>query len=394
MEYFHFIEEYDDFMGRKSRSIPAYLKHSSGQARIVWKNDEVLVGPYGSAISYARYQQILDLFEQTGKIRKDTEPITIAEIVSGFLKWADQEYHGSREPRQFRLAFREVVQLYGPLPAIEFRQSSLRKVRDCWVDRGLSVTTVNMYHSYVVRLFRWAVEREILEAECWRSLQSVQRLKKFKSQAKQPEKVYPIEWENVIKIKDKVSPQVWAMIELQWHSGMRPGEVAQIRPCDIDMSGDIWFYRPQDHKTKYRGHERVIGLGKACQSILLQWINRHPESYCFSPAEAEEHRRSSMTRKTKVQPSQVCRKKDEPKKKPGDRYTQQSYAKAIAMGCKHAGIARWGPNRIRHSFATRVRQQFGLDAAQAALGHKHAKITEVYAERTVGDIEKIAKELG
>jgi integrase len=222
----------------------------------------------------------------------------------------------------------------------------------------------------------------------------VQRLKRYKSQAKAPEKVYPVEWETVSKIKDRVAAQVWSMILIQWHSGMRPGEVVQIRPCDIDMSGDVWFYRPQEHKTKHRGHERVIGLGKTCQSILQPWLDRPPSSYCFSPAEAEETRRSNMTRKTKVQPSQICRKKENPKKKPGDRYTQQSYAKAIALGCRKAGIERWGPNRIRHSFATRVRQQFGLDAAQVALGHKHAKITEVYAERTTGDIEKIAKELG
>lgn len=45
MENFHFIEDFGAEMGRKARAIPAYLKHSPGQARVKWNDDEVLVGP-------------------------------------------------------------------------------------------------------------------------------------------------------------------------------------------------------------------------------------------------------------------------------------------------------------------------------------------------------------
>lgn len=33
---------------------------------------------------------------------------------------------------------------------------------------------------------------------------------------------------------------------------------------------------------------------------------------------------------------------------------------------------RWAPNRLRHSRATEIRERYGLEAAQAVLGHSQA----------------------
>ena len=44
-------------------------------------------------------------------------------------------------------------------------------------------------------------------------------------------------------------------------------------------------------------------------------------------------------------------------------------------------LAYWAPNRLRHTRATEVRKQFGLEAAQVILGHAKADVTQVYAER-------------
>lgn len=396
MEQFHFIEDFGS-MGRRPRAIPAYLRHSSGQARVVWKTDEILVGPYGSAISYAKYQQILDLFERTGKIRQSKTELTINELANNYLADLERECleTGSKEARQQRLAMRDFLVMYGPLPTSQMNQAALKTIREQWIARGLSATTINMYHSYVVRMFRWGAENEMSSPEIWNALRTIQKLRKHRSRAKPPTKVFPIEWNDVVAVTGHVSRQVWAMIELQWHTGMRPGEVVLMRPVDIDRSKPVWIYTPHEHKTKYLGHRRTVGLGPKCQQILAPWLNREPEAYLFSAieAEAERHMIKRVGRKTKVQPSQKTRRVKNPRKSPGERYTEQSYAKAIAKGCEKAGVKRWGPNRIRHSFATRVRKEFGLDAAQTALGHQHAKITEVYAEQSVERIEEIAKRL-
>jgi integrase len=41
----------------------------------------------------------------------------------------------------------------------------------------------------------------------------------------------------------------------------------------------------------------------------------------------------------------------------------------------------WAPNQLRHTAATQIRRQFGLEAAQITLGHTRADVTQIYAER-------------
>jgi integrase len=52
------------------------------------------------------------------------------------------------------------------------------------------------------------------------------------------------------------------------------------------------------------------------------------------------------------------------------------------------------PLQIRHSRGTEVRREYGLDAAQVALGHARAVVTEVYAENNLRLAIKIAREMG
>jgi len=106
------------------------------------------------------------------------------------------------------------------------------------------------------------------------------------------------------------------------------------------------------------------------------------EEYLFRPeeAEAERHAGRKEARKTPVPPSQRDRRKTDPKKKPGDRYTTRVYAHAIAGACRPAGVPVWGPNRLRHLAATSLRREFGLDVAQVVLGHASPDTTLIYAE--------------
>ena len=41
---------------------------------------------------------------------------------------------------------------------------------------------------------------------------------------------------------------------------------------------------------------------------------------------------------------------------------------------------RWHPHQLRHNAATRLRKEFGIEAARVVLGHSSAAVTEVYAE--------------
>src|SRR5262249_44292241 len=123
--------------------------------------------------------------------------------------------------------------------------------------------------------------------------------------------------------------------------------------------GRTWLYRPGTHKTEHHDVERVVFLGPQAQEILEPFLNgRHPGQYLFVPREAMEWLwgQKRKVRKTRVQPSQVCRKRRRPQKSAGDCYTVQSYERAIAMACRKAGVPHWSPNQLRHAKATELRK--------------------------------------
>ena len=96
--------------------------------------------------------------------------------------------------------------------------------------------------------------------------------------------------------------------------------------------------------------------------------------------------------------------KRKPNKQPVEHYTTNSYEKSIHRGTDKAfpppeGLNeeqikawrkryRWTPNRLRHTAATFLRKEFGIDAARVILGHSSPTVTEVYAEL---DYEKAAQ---
>jgi integrase len=229
-----------------------------------------------------------------------------------------------------------------------------------------------------------------------------------------------------------VSPQVWAIIQLQRLTGARAGELVILRPADVDTSGEVWLYTPTDHKTAHHGHERTVYLGPKAQEVLQPFLLRNPEDYCFSPAEAEAaHRREKHARRNTPlscgnRPG--SNRTPDPKRKPGDHYTTGSYRRAITRACEKAfpppaPLARqkgethrayqarltdsqkaelkqwrkehhWHPHQLRHNAATDLRKQFGVEAARLVLGHRSAAVTEIYAEVDKARALEVIAEVG
>ncbi|HZV05239.1 MAG TPA: tyrosine-type recombinase/integrase [Gemmataceae bacterium] len=107
-------------------------------------------------------------------------------------------------------------------------------------------------------------------------------------------------------------------------------------------------------------------------------------------------------RKNKVQPSQKCRKKRRPKKRPGERYTPQSYGRAVAEAIKRYNrgrseaeqIPHWHPHQLRHQRALELKREAGLDVARAVLGHRSPAITEHYATLDTAKAAAVMEKLG
>jgi integrase len=233
-----------------------------------------------------------------------------------------------------------------------------------------------------------------VKPDIYHGLQAVEGLKKGRSGAAETKKVLPVADEHVDAVLPYLMAPVRAMVQVQRLTGMRPGEVTIMRPCDVDRrAGKTWVYRPDSHKTEHHDIARVVFIGPRAQAILKPFLERDLGRYCFSPVEATAEFRAKQrtARKSKVQPSQKDRKKRKPRKQPGEVYTADTYGNAIERACIKAGVPHWHPNQLRHTKATEIRKQEGLDAARAVLGHRSSAITEVYAEV---DGDKAAEVMG
>jgi Phage integrase family len=105
--------------------------------------------------------------------------------------------------------------------------------------------------------------------------------------------------------------------------------------------------------------------------------------YLFSPAEQAEviAAEKRATRLTKVQPSQICRKKAKPKKQPGDRFDSLTINKAVRVACERAGVPRWHCHQLRHTAALEISRRFGLEGARSVLGHRTVHMSAHYSGR-------------
>lgn len=389
----------------KRASLPKIHRHKTGQARVRIEGKDYYLGAYGSEEAETRYRELVGkhLLAAAESPPKRRESATISELLAGYFAHAIEYYRSpDGKPTSELAAMRDVLkiirqELPDDFPCGEFGPLRLKAIRKSLVERGLTRSGVNRRIERIVRIFRWGSENEIIAPETYFALKSVQGLRRGRTTAPETDPIKSVPLADITAAVRKMSPTIRAMVELQLATAMRPGEIVIMRPADVDCSGETWHYRPQTHKTAWRGHERVIRIGPKGRGVLAPWLDgRDPHSFCFSPMEAREahYKNIRTSRKTKVQPSQVDRRKKNPIHLPGDCYTTTSYARAVTRACTEAGVEPFSPNRLRHTAATIIRRDFGLEAAQVILGHKHAAVTQVYAERDAALAERVAAEIG
>jgi integrase len=265
------------------------------------------------------------------------------------------------------------------------------------VKSGLSRGVVNARVNRVRRVFKWAASFELVPAAVHEALRTVAGLQRGRSEAPEGEGVKPVPAEYVTATLPFLPAPVRAMAELQLLTGMRAGEAMLMRAIDLTMIGAVWAYRPARHKNRHRGLERVIFLGPQGQEIIKPFLTTNLEAYLFSPRAYVEamHARRAALRATKRTPSELNRRrKAKPKRTPGERYTRRSYRVAVVRACQKAGVPPWSPLQLRHTAATRIRAQFGLEAAKAILGHTRVETSQIYAERDMTRAEEIMREIG
>ena len=339
--------------------------------------------------------------------------LSVNELLLAFWDHASQ-YYPSKELACMRDALKPLKTLYGHTLVRQFGPRALKAVRSHMIhEQNLARTVINPRISRIKRVFKWAVADELIPAAVYHGLQAVEGLRRGACEARETAPVQPVPDEHVEALLPFVSPQVAAMIQLQRLTGMRPGEVVLMRPCDIDQREEVWIYEPQRHKGTWRGQCKRIPLGPRAQKHIKPFLDRDPAAYLFSPVEAElwrlEHRQAhyKSNRKTPVYPSELrqlekakLQRRGRISKRPKrNRYDTDSYRRAIHYGIRKAAkegvqIAHWHPSQLRHTRGTEIRRQYGLEGAQVVLGHSRADVTQIYAERDFQAALSIARQSG
>ncbi|MEQ8846893.1 site-specific integrase [Botrimarina sp.] len=396
----------------KGPKVPSYSLHKArGLACCKVGGKRIYLGKYGSPESREAYARVVasvlagapvtaDTVKTTGA--KPAATITVAMLAEKYLEHCAAYYRRNGEPTEqliyARIAVERLVDRFGEVPAHEFGPLAFTAYRDGLVAMGLSRRYINATCQRVRRMFRWGGSLEIIPATVAQSLALVEGLKQGRTDAREPGPVRPVD-DAVVDATIRELPEVVAdMVRFQRLTGARPGEVCKLRPCDLDRTGDVWTYRPASHKTQHHGKSRTVFIGPQGQAVLLKYLARAADTYCFRPCDSEAKRRAAQ-HAARTTPLSCGNRpgtntKPSPLRTAGDRYTKDSYARAIARAAKRAKVEKWTPNQLRHTYATAVRRDHGLEATQILLGHSGAKVTEIYAERDMAKGAAVARLIG
>ncbi|MBI3461985.1 MAG: hypothetical protein HY000_02855 [Planctomycetes bacterium] len=185
------------------------------------------------------------------------ESLTVSELIVAFRRHVERYYRKpdgtpTSEQHNIRMALRPVRRLYGFTPAVQFGPTALQAVRQWMIDANWSRGFINRSVGRIRRMFRWAAQSDLLSVTVHQALKAVPDLRRGRSDAQETDPVKPVPIAHVHAIQEHVPAPVWAMVQLQSLTGMRPGEVLMMRTCDLDTTGDVWLYRPASHKTEHQ----------------------------------------------------------------------------------------------------------------------------------------------
>ena len=408
-------------------TVPSYRHHRpSGQAVVTLAGRDHYLGAHNSPESHREYRRLVaEYLAGGGNVPLDaTADLTVSEVLDAY--WAHaQEHYRRRDPltgeltpstqvARIKQSLRPVRDLYGATEARRFGPIALKAVRQEMVRRGLARSTINQWIDCVRRCFAWAVSEELVPPSVAQALSTVEGLRAGRTEAREPEPVGPVPEHLIEPTKALLLPVLRAVVDVQLWTGARAGEILPLRPCDVDRTGPVWFYRPLAHKTAHHGHERTIFLGPRAQAALAPYLDREPTRACFSAAESLEAYLAAggLVPRTRR------------RKRPGEAYDVTSYSHAVGRACarraalevdaqlaadpalaahakrhregRPAWAARlpdalreryqqllrnyhWHPHQLRHNAASRLKDAFGWDLARIVLGHRTVQMTQVYA---------------
>lgn len=388
-----------------------FLRDTAGKRRTIY------LGDYGSPEAERRYRAVLadHLAGKPVETRPTSTPgpsdwPDVARLCAAYLAHAARYYvdadgEPSGEVESATYAFAMLLRLHRNTPTDRITIRDLLQVRQALVDdrdvshkgrkavNGLSRRTINDRMYRVKRLFRWGVEQGIVPGPTWHELSALRGLPKGRCGVRDNPPVEAVPWALVEATLPHMVPTVGAAVLAQWWTGMRPAEVLGMTRRQLDMSGEVWLYRPDKHKGTWRGRDRLIAIGPKAQELLRPRLTLAPDAALFSARTAWEEFRTMKraARKTEETKQQLERDARAAEAEPvAEFFDVDHYRRAITRACDRAEVPHWSPHRLRHAAGTRIATTEGIEVARATLGHTDVTTTRRYALGADAEIAKRA----
>jgi integrase len=370
---------------------PIYpLRAKPGQRTFcrVWSGGEsrdVPLGPAGSPGAKGRYAEVCAQLSSAGVVLDRRRDLTVTELADWWQGYAARGYRPtSREPVQFRYPLAELVARHGPEPAASF---SPRKLRDLRLHFGTlwARKVVNRQINRLRTVFRCAVEEELVPGTVHAALRAVRPVPPNTPGFRETPPARAVREADVRAALPLLPPAPRAMLELQWLTGMRSGEVRVLRTADVERRApDLWVYRPGQHKNLWRGHRRDVPLGPAAVAVLSPWLlPGDPGAFVFSPRRSLAMQgRAGRTRPV-----------GEAGRRRGDCYEQSSYTRAVRRACRKAGVD-FHPYLCRHAYKKRGLAAGNQLAVQSAMGQRSATAFDGYDGLDLDAACELARRIG
>ena len=387
--------------GKKDSSRVLKIRRDGNYACVYLNKKKVRLGRYGSPEAEVAFRQLqVQVFtDPTLSSLTPREHITVDVLCAGY-----KEYVKEHDPSHY-YSIKTAVDIFlenfkgCAIDSLDSRHFLI--LQDKFVDHGVSRRYCNVLMGFVRAMLKWGAIRKIASPLVLAEAKLIPALKKGKTRApeKPPRKNVPDEVVN--RTLPHLLPTIRSIVEIQRATGSRPSEICRMKVGEIDQKGyvspdgvTIWLYVPGTHKNDWRDqedHQRIIPLGKLEQRILIpRLVGKSDDDYVFSPRDTEQERRErdAAKRKTKVQPSQILRKKRNAKKPKRERtpYTSEGYNRALTYAIEAANkklskgkqIPSWTPYQLRHSAVTNIALAHGLDIARATVGQKSLEVAQGY----------------
>lgn len=256
-------------MCRSARPLrqPAYRQHRpSGQAVVILPDrGDFYLGKYNSADSKQAYRRlILEWLANDGDLppQKTADP-TVLELAAAYKKFAKRYYVRDGRPTGTYEKVAMVMKslgngAYGRIPARDFGPLTLKAMQQHFIGSGASRSYINNLIDIIRRCFRWGVSEELIPASVDHALKTVQGLRHGRTAARETPPVLPVSDDVIDATLPHLPPIVDDMVRLLRLIGCRPSELCEMRPRNVDRSGDVWVYRPERHKTQHHGRGRTV----------------------------------------------------------------------------------------------------------------------------------------